>query len=118
MRWLFWQINIHKLLIFICAKLAPSDNTRYLRHINHTAPSVQCFPNRFIISYDLAVQTGGETLPVTFKFGSDEQPEYHTFDNLDELKDFYTKAVRYIQKALAEGWKKKDKFKLDLYRIE
>ena len=66
----------------------------------------------------MAVQTGGETLPVTFKFGSDEQPEYHTFDNLDELKDFYTKAVRYIQKALAEGWKKKDKFNLELYRIE
>ena len=69
-------------------------------------------------AYDLAVQTGGGTLPVTFKFGSDEQAEYHTFDNLDELKDFYTKAVRYIQKALAEGWKKKDKFNLELYRIE
>ena len=26
-------------------------------------------------AYDLAVQTGGETLPVTFKFGSDEQPK-------------------------------------------
>ena len=35
-------------------------------------------------AYDLAVQTGGETLPVTFKFGSDEQPEYHTFEKLDE----------------------------------
>ena len=69
-------------------------------------------------AYDLAVQTGGETLPVTFKFGSDEQPEYHTFSRLDELKDFYTKAVRYIQKVLAEGWEKKDKFNLELYRIE
>ena len=38
-------------------------------------------------AYDLAVQTGGETLPVTFKFGSDEQPEYHTFTQLEELKD-------------------------------
>jgi hypothetical protein len=66
----------------------------------------------------LAVQTGGETLPVTFKLGSDEQPEYYTFSRLDELKDFYTKAVRYIQKVLAEGWEKKDKFNLELYRIE
>ena len=57
-------------------------------------------------------------LPVTFKFGSDEQPEYHTFSRLDELKDFYTKAVRYIQKVLAEGWEKKDKFNLELYRVE
>ncbi|MFQ6679808.1 hypothetical protein [Phocaeicola vulgatus] len=69
-------------------------------------------------AYDLAVQTGGETLPVTFKFGSDEQPEYHTFDNLDELKDFYTKAVRHIQHTLAEGWKRKDVFNLELYRVD
>ena len=69
-------------------------------------------------AYDLAVQTGGETLPVTFKFGSDEQPEYHTFTQLEELKDFYTKAVGFIQTVLAEGWEKKDKFNLELYRIE
>ena len=67
---------------------------------------------------DAAVQTGGETLPVTFKFGSDEQPEYHTFTQLEELKDFYTKAVGFIQTVLAEGWEKKDKFNLELYRIE
>lgn len=69
-------------------------------------------------AYDLAVQTGGETLPVTFKFGSDEQSEYHTFENLDELKDFYTETVRYIQNVLAKGWEKKNKFKLELYQIE
>lgn len=69
-------------------------------------------------AYDLAVQTGGETLPVTFKFGSDEQPEYHTFDNLDELKDFYVQAVRHIQHTLAEGWKRKDVFNLELYRVD
>ena len=61
---------------------------------------------------------GGETLPVTFKFGSDEQPEYHTFEKLDNLKDFYIQAVRHIQNTLAEGWKRKDVFNLDLYRIE
>ena len=69
-------------------------------------------------AYDLAVQTGGETLPVTFKFGSDEQPEYHTFDNLDELKDFYVQVVRHIQHTLAEGWKRKDVFNLELYRVD
>ena len=66
-------------------------------------------------AYDLAVQTGGETLPVTFKFGSDEQPEYHTFDNLDELKDFYVQAVSHIQHSLEEGWRQKDRFKVEQY---
>ena len=30
-------------------------------------------------AYDLAVQTGGAMLPVTFKFGTDEEPQYRTF---------------------------------------
>ena len=34
--------------------------------------------------HDLAVQTGGATLPVTFKLGTDEQPVYKTFDNWNE----------------------------------
>ena len=69
-------------------------------------------------AHDLAVQTDGKNLPVTFKFGSDEHPEYHTFNQLDELKDFYTKAVGYIQTVLVDNWKKKDNFNLNLYRTE
>lgn len=69
-------------------------------------------------AYDLAVQTGGGTLPVTFKFGTDAQPYYHTFGTLEELAGFYTAAMKHIQSALAEGWKKKDAFDLDLYRVE
>lgn len=68
-------------------------------------------------AYDLAVQTGGKTLPVTFKFGTDTEPHYHTFDTLEELTDFYTKAMRHMQDTLADGWKKKDAFNLDLYRV-
>lgn len=68
-------------------------------------------------AYDLAVQTGGATLPVTFKFGTDTEPVYHAFDTLEELADFYTKAMRHIQDTLADGWKKKDAFNLDLYRV-
>lgn len=69
-------------------------------------------------AYDLAVQTGGDTLPVTFKFGTDTQPHYHTFETLEELTDFYTKAMCHIQNALTDGWEKKDAFDLDLYRVE
>lgn len=66
-------------------------------------------------AYDLAVQTDGATLPVTFKFGN-EEPCYHTFDTVEELTDFYTKAMLHIQCTLADGWKKKDAFNVEQYR--
>lgn len=66
-------------------------------------------------AYDLAVQTAGATLPVTFKFGTDTEPVYQEFTFLDGLTDFYTKAMQHIQNTLAEGWKKKDSIDLSLY---
>lgn len=69
-------------------------------------------------AYDLAVQTAGATLPVTFKFGTDEQPEYRQFTTLDELTDFYVKAMAYIQTTLAEGWKAKDAIDWSAYGEE
>lgn len=65
-------------------------------------------------SYDLAVQSG-KNLPVTFKFGSDEEPVYHEFTGLEELSDFYTRAMKHIQDTLASGWKRKDAFDSGLY---
>ena len=67
-------------------------------------------------AYNLAIQSGGKTLPVTFKFGTDDVPCYHTFTDIDELADFYTKAMQHIQNTLADGWKSKDNFNLELYR--
>ena len=58
-------------------------------------------------AYDLAVQTNGASLPVTFKFG-DSTPVYHTFETLEELSDFYTQATAHVNSVLAEGWAKKD----------
>jgi len=69
-------------------------------------------------AYDLAVQTNGATLPVTFKFGTDEEPVYRTFDTLDGLADFYKAAMAHIQAAVADGWKKKDGFKLEDYHMD
>lgn len=69
-------------------------------------------------AYDLAVQTSGAKLPVMFKFGTDEQPQYHEFTTLEELTDFYTKVMKYVQDTLADGWKKKDAFNPELYRVE
>ena len=66
-------------------------------------------------AYDLAVQTGGLNLPVTFKFGTDDSPSYRTFETVEELQSFYIKAMAHIQTALLEGWKKKDALDLALY---
>lgn len=69
-------------------------------------------------AYDLAVQSEGATLPVKFKFGTDEQPVFRVFDNLDELTDFYTRSVRHIQETLETGWQKKVAFDLGQYQVE
>lgn len=59
-------------------------------------------------AYDLAVQTSGANLPVTFKFGTTEEPAYHQFTTVEELSGFYVGAMSYINQTLNEGWAKKD----------
>ena len=70
----------------------------------------------FKAAYDLAVQTSSQSLPITFKLGeSNGVPVYHTFEQMSEFTDFYTKAVAFINQTLAEGWAKKDSFDWSLY---
>lgn len=59
-------------------------------------------------AYDLAVQTQGQSLPVTFKFGSKDEPIYHTFTDMEEFTQFYVSAINFINRTLEEGWVKKD----------
>lgn len=59
-------------------------------------------------AYDLAVQTQGATLPMTFKLGTDDAPVYKRFGSLEELTAFYVATMQYVQQALADGWKRKD----------
>ena len=59
-------------------------------------------------AYDLAVQTGGETLPERFKFGTDGKPLYYTFDNIDDFSDFYMSLSKYVRSVLDAGWDEKD----------
>lgn len=68
-------------------------------------------------AYDLAVQTNGATLPVTFKLGTDDAPTYYTFTTLEEFSGFYMQAMQHIQNTLANGWAKKDAIDLSLYDI-
>ena len=81
-----------------------------------TAPTAKSSKKRQ--AYDLAVQTAGATLPVVFKFGTDTEPVYREFATLEDLTDFYTKAMQHIQNTLADGWKKKDVFDLSLYAVD
>ena len=72
----------------------------------------------FKAAYDIAVQTNGKSLPVTFKIGEDENenPIYHTFNEMDEFTDFYTSAIAFVNATLNEGWQKKDSIDFDEYK--
>lgn len=64
----------------------------------------------FKAAYDLAVQTSGSILPITMKLGTDAEGNvaYHTFEDVSDFTDFYTKAFAYINEALVAGWTEKD----------
>lgn len=66
-------------------------------------------------AYDLALQTNGASLPMTFKFSNDTENVYYTFQTIDEITDFYMKAIKHIQTSLETGWLKKDKINWNLY---
>ena len=67
-------------------------------------------------AFDAAVMSNGATLPVTFKFGSDV-PTYYEFTTIEELSDFYYKAIAYVQYVLQKGWDKKDSFNIKNYQV-
>ena len=65
--------------------------------------------------YDVAVQTNGANLPLIFKFGDSENPIYYEFEELEDLQDFYLKALEHINEQLVIGWKKKDSIDWSVY---
>ena len=62
-------------------------------------------------------QTNGQNLPVRFKFGTDKDPKYYDFKTIDELSDFYTSAIKFINDTLQEGWAEKDSVDFSVYSI-
>lgn len=68
-------------------------------------------------AFDAAVMSNGTTLPVKFKFGTDEEPVYHEFTTIDELSDFYYKAIAYVQSVLEKGWTIKDSLDFSKYEV-
>jgi hypothetical protein len=59
-------------------------------------------------AFDLCMLTDGGNLPVTFKFGQENDPKYRQFNTKEELREFYLLAVSFVSKTLAEGWAEKD----------
>lgn len=68
-------------------------------------------------TFEVPVPTGRpqSVLPVHFKFGTDDEPQYHTFTTLKELTEFYTYTMAYIQGCYTSGWMKKDSFDYGVY---
>lgn len=75
----------------------------------------------FKAAYDLAVQSSGATLPITFKLGevTDDEgnitPVYYTFEDMTTFTDFFGKSVAYINQCLNEGWAEKDSMDFSPY---
>lgn len=72
-------------------------------------------------AYDIQVQTNGVTLkerPLKFKFGTNDNPQYKVFDNLENLSDFYLNALYYIQTTLEKYWDIKDEINWSKYEIK
>ena len=70
------------------------------------------------VAFDAAVMSNGATLPVKFKFGNDEEPIYYQFTTIEELQDFYFKAIAYVQSVLESGWREKDSINWSEYVID
>lgn len=66
-------------------------------------------------AYDMAVQTKGLNLPITFKFGDSSNPVYFEFTTVDTLADFYVSAMSFINSTLKNGWEIKDSIDFNVY---
>lgn len=66
----------------------------------------------------LQVQTDSKNaLPVTVKLGTDDSPEYVTFNTSDEYIAFANAVTAYIRKALDEGWQEKKAIDWSVYQL-
>lgn len=56
-------------------------------------------------------------LPMTFKFGSDEEPVYRTFESMEDIENFYNGYTHHIKQTQLDGWNAKDAIDLELYAV-
>lgn len=73
--------------------------------------------HNYTSNYVHAKQTGGGNLPITFKFGTDEAPEYVTFESVQDLEAFHGKMLEYVHRMQVIGWEKKRSIDYNNYQI-
>lgn len=54
-------------------------------------------------------------LPITFKLGTDKNPNYYKFTTIEELTNFYDTGLRYIQSCYLVGWTQLAQFNWGVY---
>ena len=63
----------------------------------------------FKAAYDIAAMTDGSNLPLKMKIGgTNDRPNYFTFEDVQTLSDFFFRGMAHINATLNEGWKAKD----------
>lgn len=67
---------------------------------------------------DIAKETGGQNLPVKFKFGNEDKPTYVTFNTIEELKIFWLSCSNHITECLKYGWNIKDNIDWSKYEMQ
>jgi hypothetical protein len=58
--------------------------------------------------YDMAVRTGGATLPFIVKYGDPAEASYYEITDLNEMESFYTSMVAHITACVTECRAAKD----------
>lgn len=90
---------------------AETDEKILTGHVWNDTPIWLSSENQFNYkaAYDIAFQTNGANLPITFKLGEIEgNPVFHTFETVDELQGFYLSCVAWINACLNAGWELKN----------
>lgn len=68
-------------------------------------------------SYDLAMQSGGQNLPIKIKTTKNGKTEYLVFFTIDELSNFYIAMNKYVNDMLEKGWNMKDSIDYSVYSV-
>lgn len=95
---------------------AETDKKILSGHVWNDTPVWLSSENQFNYkaAYDIAVQTDGANLPITFKLGEkDGSAVYHTFETVLDIQGFYLSCVAWINQCLNEGWQKKEALKAE-----
>lgn len=63
--------------------------------------------NNYFRAFVMAVLTNGQTLPMTFKLGTEAAPVLVEFTELSKLQEFILGAFAHIGETLTKGWERK-----------